>query len=64
LSEVEPDLLDLVKSLRGSRLDAVSENPVTGRAALCVSGMKVGAILAVAGAIVGGSSPPNGLGIS
>src|SRR6266481_5890546 len=40
LSEVEPDLLDLVKSLRGS-LPYV------------FSGMKVGAILAVAGAIVG-----------
>src|SRR6266851_2685427 len=40
LSEVEPDLLDLVKSLPGS-LPYV------------FSGMKVGAILAVAGAIVG-----------
>jgi len=39
LSEVEPDLLDLVKSLHGSRY--------------VFSGMKVGAILAVAGAIVG-----------
>jgi NitT/TauT family transport system permease protein len=49
LSEVEPDLLDLVKSLRGSRWTLFRKIQLPG----AFSGMKVGAILAVAGAIVG-----------
>ena len=53
LSEVEPDLLDLVKSLRGSRWTLFRKIQLPGSLPYIVSGMKVGAILAVAGAIVG-----------
>jgi len=53
LSEVEPDLLDLVKSLRGSRWTLFRKIQVPGSLPYIFSGMKVGAILAVAGAIVG-----------
>jgi NitT/TauT family transport system permease protein len=53
LSEVEPDLLDLVKSLRGSRWTLFRKIQVPGALPFVFSGMKVGAILAVAGAIVG-----------
>ena len=53
LSEVEPDLLDLVKSLRGSRWTLFRKIQLPGALPYVFSGMKVGAILAVAGAIVG-----------
>jgi NitT/TauT family transport system permease protein len=53
LSEVEPDLLDLVKSLRGSRWTLFRKIQLPGALPYFFSGMKVGAILAVAGAIVG-----------
>jgi len=53
LSEVEPDLLDLVKSLRGSRWTLFRKIQLPGSLPYIFSGMKVGAILAVAGAIVG-----------
>ena len=53
LREVEPDLLDLVKSLRGSRWTLFRKIQLPGSLPFIFSGMKVGAILAVAGAIVG-----------
>jgi NitT/TauT family transport system permease protein len=53
LREVEPDLLDLVKSLRGSRWILFRKIQLPGALPYVFSGMKVGAILAVAGAIVG-----------
>jgi NitT/TauT family transport system permease protein len=53
LSEIEPDLLDLVKSLRGSRWTLFRKIQLPGSLPYVFSGMKVGAILAVAGAIVG-----------
>lgn len=53
LREVEPDLLDLVKSLRGSRWTVFRKIQLPGSLPYVFSGMKVGAILAVAGAIVG-----------
>ena len=53
LSEVEPDLLDLVKSLRGSRWTLFRKIQLPGALPYVFSGMKVSAILAVAGAIVG-----------
>jgi NitT/TauT family transport system permease protein len=51
--EVEPDLLDLVRSLRGSRWQVFTKIQLPGALPYIFSGMKVGAILAVAGAIVG-----------
>jgi NitT/TauT family transport system permease protein len=51
--EVEPDLLDLVRSLRGSRWQVFSKIQLPGALPYIFSGMKVGAILAVAGAVVG-----------
>jgi NitT/TauT family transport system permease protein len=53
LNEVEPDLLDLVRSLRGSRWTLFRKIQLPGSLPYVFSGMKVGAILAVAGAIVG-----------
>jgi NitT/TauT family transport system permease protein len=53
LSEVESDLLDLVKSLRGSRWTLFRKIQLPGSLPYIFSGMKIGAILAVAGAIVG-----------
>src|SRR5258705_10353428 len=53
LSEVEPDLLDLVKSLPVSRGALFRKIQFPGGLPYVFSGMKVGAILAVAGAIVG-----------
>ena len=52
LREVEPDLLDLVRTLKGSRWD-FNEIELPGALPYIFSGMKVAAILAVAGAIVG-----------
>ena len=53
LREVEPDLLDLVRSLRGSRWQLFTKIQLPGALPYIFSGMKVAAILAVAGAIVG-----------
>jgi NitT/TauT family transport system permease protein len=53
LREVEPELLDLVKSLRGSRWQVFVKIQLPGALPYIFSGMKVGSILAVAGAIVG-----------
>lgn len=53
LREVEPDLLDLVRSLKGSRLQIFRKIQLPGALPYIFSSMKVGAILAVAGAIVG-----------
>ena len=53
LREVEPELLDLVRSLKGSRWQLFSKVQLPGALPYIFSGMKVAAVLAVAGAIVG-----------
>jgi NitT/TauT family transport system permease protein len=53
LRETEPELLDLVRSLQGSRWQLFSKVQLPGALPYIFSGMKVAAILAVAGAIVG-----------
>ncbi len=53
LREVEPDLLDLVRALRGSRWQIFTKIQLPGALPYIFSGMKVAAILAVAGAVVG-----------
>lgn len=53
LREIEPELLDLVRSLKGSRWQLFFKIQLPGALPYIFSGMKVGAILAVAGAIVG-----------
>ena len=53
LREVEPELLDLVKSLKGSRWQLFTKIQLPGALPYIFSGMKVAAMLAVAGAIVG-----------
>lgn len=53
LREVEPELLDLVRSLKGSRWQLFTKIQLPGALPYIFAGMKVGAILAVAGAIVG-----------
>ena len=53
LREVEPELLDLVRSLKGTRWQLFSKIQLPGALPYIFSGMKVAAILAVAGAIVG-----------
>ncbi|MEJ7929392.1 ABC transporter permease [Ramlibacter sp. AN1015] len=53
LRAVEPELLDLVRSLRGSRWQLFTKIQLPGALPYVFAGMKVGAILAVAGAIVG-----------
>jgi NitT/TauT family transport system permease protein len=53
LREIEPELLDLVRSLRGSRWQLFVKIQLPGALPYIFSGMKVAAILAVAGAIVG-----------
>ena len=53
LREVEPELLDLVRSLKGSRWQIFSKIQFPGALPHIFSGMKVAAVLAVAGAIVG-----------
>ncbi|MBI2749607.1 MAG: ABC transporter permease [Burkholderiales bacterium] len=53
LREVEPELLDLVRSLKGSRWQVFTKIQLPGALPYIFAGMKVGAILAVAGAIVG-----------
>jgi NitT/TauT family transport system permease protein len=53
LQEVEPDLLDLVRSLKGSRWKLFRTIQLPDSLPYIFSGMKVAAILAVAGAVVG-----------
>jgi NitT/TauT family transport system permease protein len=53
LREIEPDLLDLVRALKGSRWQLFTKIQLPGALPYIFSGMKVAAILAVAGAIVG-----------
>ena len=53
LREVEPDLLDLVRTLRGSKWQIFTKIQLPGALPYIFSGMKVAAVLAVAGAIVG-----------
>jgi NitT/TauT family transport system permease protein len=53
LREVEPDLLDLVRALKGSRWQVFVKIQLPGALPYIFSGMKVAAILAVAGAVVG-----------
>ena len=53
MREVEPDLLDLVRTLKGSRWQVFTKIQLPGALPYIFSGMKVAAILAVAGAIVG-----------
>jgi NitT/TauT family transport system permease protein len=53
LREVEPDLLDLVRSLKGSKWQIFTKIQLPGALPYIFSGMKVAAVLAVAGAIVG-----------
>ncbi|WP_046866959.1 ABC transporter permease [Microvirga massiliensis] len=53
LNEVEPDILDLVRSLKGSRWQAFRYIQLPGSLPYIFAGMKVAAILAVAGAVVG-----------
>ena len=53
LREVEPELLDLVRTLKGSRWQIFTKIQLPGALPYVFSGMKVAAILAVAGAIVG-----------
>jgi NitT/TauT family transport system permease protein len=53
LREVDPELLDLVHSLKGSKWQIFTKIQLPSALPYVFSGMKVGAILAVAGAIVG-----------
>ena len=53
LREVEPELLDLVRSVRGSRWQIFTKIQLPGALPYIFSGMKVASVLAVAGAIVG-----------
>lgn len=53
LREVEPDLLDLVRALNGTRWQIFRKIQFPSALPYIFSSMKVGAILAVAGAIVG-----------
>jgi NitT/TauT family transport system permease protein len=53
LHEVPPDLLDLVRSLKGTRWQLFRKIQLPGALPYVFSGMKVGAVLAVAGAVVG-----------
>ncbi len=53
LRETEPDLIDLVRSLKGSRWQIFTKIQLPGALPYIFAGMKVAAILAVAGAIVG-----------
>ncbi|CAN7345109.1 ABC transporter permease [Devosia sp. LjRoot16] len=53
LMEVEPDLINLVRSLKGNRWQIFSKIQLPGALPFVFSGMKVAAVLAVAGAVVG-----------
>jgi NitT/TauT family transport system permease protein len=53
LREVEPDLIDLVKTLRATRWQVFVKIQLPGSLPYIFSGMKVAVVLAVAGAVVG-----------
>jgi NitT/TauT family transport system permease protein len=53
LQEVDPDLVDLVRTLRATRWQVFSKIQLPGALPYVFSGMKVAVVLAVAGAIVG-----------
>lgn len=53
LRQTDPELLDLVRSLRGSRWQLFTKIQLPGSLPYLFAGMKVSAVLAVAGAIVG-----------
>lgn len=53
LKEVEPDLIDLVRTLRATRWQIFTKIQLPGSLPYVFSGMRVGAVLATAGAIVG-----------
>ncbi|MCG8511776.1 MAG: ABC transporter permease subunit [Rhodospirillales bacterium] len=53
LREVEPELIDLVRSLRGTNWQIFKKIQLPGSLPYIFSGMKVAVVLAVAGAIVG-----------
>ena len=53
LREVEPDLIDLVRTLRATRWQIFVKIQLPGALPYVFSGMKVAVVLAVAGAIVG-----------
>ena len=53
LMEVEPELINLVKSVRANRWQIFTKIQLPGSLPYLFSGMKVAAVLAVAGAIVG-----------
>lgn len=53
LSEIEPDLVDLARSLKGTKLQIFLKIQLPGSLPYIFSSMKIGAILAVAGAVVG-----------
>jgi len=53
LRETEPELLELVRALRANRWQIFTRIQLPGALPYLFSGMKVGSVLAVAGAIVG-----------
>lgn len=53
MREIDPDLLDLVNSLKGTRWQLFTKIQLPGALPYIFSGMKVATVLAVAGAIVG-----------
>jgi len=53
LDEVDPDLIDLARSLRASKWQVFTKIQLPGALPYVFSGMKVAVVLAVAGAIVG-----------
>lgn len=53
LKEVEPDLLDLVRAVRGTRWQIFTKIQLPSALPYIFSGMRVAAVLAVAGAVVG-----------
>ena len=53
LREVEPDLIDLVRTLKATRWQIFTKIQLPGALPYIFSGMKVAVVLAVAGAIVG-----------
>ncbi len=53
LNETEPDLLDLVRALKGTRWQLFRYIQLPGSLPYVFSGMKVATVLAVAGAVVG-----------
>ncbi len=53
LREVEPDLIDLARSLKASRWQIFTKIQLPGSLPYVFSGMKVATVLAVAGAVVG-----------